>query len=557
MHAVNILKKTHTIIIAAFIICAMVCYQLLRLNVVTGTSLQLISLIRTGIYIALIIGWGLSIRRRVLNSAVRRYLLVIALLLLFWFILRTCRHMFMYGMPVWQIYCWYGYYIPLLLIPMMGIFLAVSMGRPYGYVMPALVRALWIPNIVLILLILSNNLHQLAFYFPLGYGTGNPIYIRGPVYYFCFGWLAAEAVTFITILFLRSHVPGKKTRIWAPILSASLAFIYAIGYLLEIPLLLAIAGDMTAVFTLIMITVCETCIQGGLVQSNSKYDELFRCATINAQIVDKSYNICFQADNARTFSKELMQMTEADPVEIDQERLVGARISGGHVIWVENLSAVKDVMDKLERTGALLADNNDMLKAEVELKERDAQIDEQIRIYNKITGEVEPQLQMIEELLATEESPDKTRESLGIVCVMSAYIKRLANLILLGEGRNFLPAKELEFCFCESVENLKLCGAATSVSCHCDGIISKELAISVYAFFETVIEVSLGGLEAIFIDLNVTGENIRMSISLACNGRSDFIYENIMKTKNAVVNVSEQENDIRITFTSPKGGDGQ
>ena len=48
-----------------------------------------------------------------------------------------------------------------------------------------------------------------------------------------------------------------------------------------------------------------------------------------------------------------------------------------------------------------------------------------------------------------------------------------------------------------------------------------------------------------------------MSISLACNGRSDFIYENIMKTKNAVVNVSEQENDIRITFTSPKGGDGQ
>ena len=72
-----------------------------------------------------------------------------------------------------------------------------------------------------------------------------------------------------------------------------------------------------------------------------------------------------------------------------------------------------------------------------------------MRIYDKITEEVAPQLQKLESLLTFSEDPAKTRENLGLVCVISSYIKRRSNLILLGEEASFLPAQELEYCLRE------------------------------------------------------------------------------------------------------------
>ena len=75
-------------------------------------------------------------------------------------------------------------------------------------------------------------------------------------------------------------------------------------------ILFMIAGDMTAVMTLIMLSVCEICIQSRLIPSNTRYSELFHASTIGAQIVDTSYNICLASDNAKEFSKEMMRCTE-------------------------------------------------------------------------------------------------------------------------------------------------------------------------------------------------------------------------------------------------------
>lgn len=139
-----------------------------------------------------------------------------------------------------------------------------------------------------------------------------------------------------------------------------------------------------------------------------------------------------------------------------------------------DISMVQDVLKKLERISSRLSENNNLLKAEVELKEKQAQTDEHMRIYDKITEEVAPQLQKLESLLTFSEDPAKTRENLGLVCVISSYIKRRSNLILLGEEASFLPAQELEYCLRESMENLRLCRVAGSLSCRCKGILSKD-----------------------------------------------------------------------------------
>ena len=85
--------------VAALILCAVVCRLFSRFDVVDDVLNYLCSLLRSIIYMGIIITWGVSVRRRVLNRSVRRYLMAIAALLLFWFGIRTCKFLFLEGIP--------------------------------------------------------------------------------------------------------------------------------------------------------------------------------------------------------------------------------------------------------------------------------------------------------------------------------------------------------------------------------------------------------------------------------------------------------------------------
>ena len=536
------------------LLCAVICRLLSRFDVVDDGFNYLCSLLRAGIYIGIIITWGISVRRRVLNRSARRYLIAIAALLLFWFVIRTCKFLFLEGMPALQYYCWYGYYIPMILIPLMGVYLAVCLGRPEEYILPAPLKALMIPAILFILLIITNNFHQKVFAFPFGMEAADSIYVHKPLYFVCLGWILAEVIAFLILLLVRSHVPGKRKMIWAPVIPAGAAFLYGTGYLMGIQPLYLIAGDMTAVFTLIMLAVCEACIRSRLIPSNTRYSELFHASTIGAQIVDESYNRYLASDNAKEFSKELMRCTEKGPVELGNERLSGAPVTGGHVLWVENISMVQDLLEKLKRISSRLSENNNILKAEVELKEKQAQADEHMRIYDKITEEVAPQLWKIETLLELSDDHMKMIENLSLICVISSYIKRRGNLILLGEEASFFPAQELEYCLRESMENLRLCRVAVSLSCRCQGILPKDSAMAAYDFFEMIMESALPTMNAILINLAVESGTVEMTFSISCDLSSIALDREFLARHDAAAIISRQEDDVHITFLLPKGG---
>lgn len=554
MAELNRHEKTGAVLIVILVLCAVICRLLSRFDVVDDGFNYLCSLLRAGIYIGIIITWGISVRRRVLNRSARRYLIAIAALLLFWFVIRTCKFLFLEGMPALQYYCWYGYYIPMILIPLMGVYLAVCLGRPEEYILPAPLKALMIPAILFILLIITNNFHQKVFAFPFGMEAADSIYVHKPLYFVCLGWILAEVIAFLILLLVRSHVPGKRKMIWAPVIPAGAAFLYGTGYLMGIQPLYLIAGDMTAVFTLIMLAVCEACIRSRLIPSNTRYSELFHASTIGAQIVDESYNRYLASDNAKEFSKELMRCTEKGSVELGNERLSGAPVTGGHVLWVENISMVQDLLEKLKRISSRLSENNNILKAEVELKEKQAQADEHMRIYDKITEEVAPQLWKIETLLELSDDHMKMIENLSLICVISSYIKRRGNLILLGEEASFFPAQELEYCLRESMENLRLCRVAVSLSCRCQGILPKDSAMAAYDFFEMIMESALPTMNAILINLAVESGTVEMTFSISCDLSSIALDREFLARHDAAAIISRQEDDVHITFLLPKGG---
>ena len=127
-----------------------------------------LQLLRHMIHIGLLIGWMISIQSRILQRPVRRYLLAIGGMLSFWLFVRASKWMLFAHDSQMNRYCWYSYYIPMVLVPLLAGMLLPHIGQSERY-RPGKRRRFWyIPAVALIGLVLTNDLHQLIFRFPDG-----------------------------------------------------------------------------------------------------------------------------------------------------------------------------------------------------------------------------------------------------------------------------------------------------------------------------------------------------------------------------------------------------
>ena len=88
-----------------------------------------LQLLRHMIHIGLLIGWMISIQSRILQRPIRRYLLAIGCMLSFWLFVRASKWMLFAHDSQMNRYCWYSYYIPMVLIPLLGGMLLPHIGQ--------------------------------------------------------------------------------------------------------------------------------------------------------------------------------------------------------------------------------------------------------------------------------------------------------------------------------------------------------------------------------------------------------------------------------------------
>lgn len=129
------------LLVAVLMICA-VCA---RVAARYGYYAEVLSIVRALIYIGLLAAWGISVQTRIIQTQVRRYLLVIAGLMLLWLTLRTVKYN-TYHMTA-ERFLWYGYYLPMLFIPVLAVLVALSLGKPENYRLPKWTHFLYLPSL--------------------------------------------------------------------------------------------------------------------------------------------------------------------------------------------------------------------------------------------------------------------------------------------------------------------------------------------------------------------------------------------------------------------------
>lgn len=472
------------------------------------------AILRSLIYFGLFISWGLSIRRRVMQKQVKAYLTVIALLMVLWLGFRSTKYFFVLDGSNFFRYLWYGYYIPELLIILMSLFITLSLGKPEDYRLPKATGLLYLPTISLIILVLTNDLHELVFKFGSGSLRNNISYSHQIGFWIVFAWLIICALTALIVVLTKSKVPRSNKIIWLPFLPLLTAIVYTFIYVFWFSLIKGFANDMTIVLCLLIISIFESCIYSGLIRTNKHYSELFYASNLAGLILDKDYQIHFKSSTARLLDKEILQAAEKGSVYLDENTQVSSLpITGGHMVWLEDISEINQILGKLKEIGESLLEGNELLQAEIDLKERLATVEEKERIYSRILEDIDPKLQIIEDLLLEEADKSmKDEEKLKWFGILVVYIKRRANLIILSEDSPSLYGKEIEYCFRESLEFVSECGIDTFFQRRCESPVATRQGILIYDIFQELLELGLPSMKSLLVNLRILKGEIRLKM---------------------------------------------
>lgn len=508
------------------------------------------------VYVVIVSIWRESIHQRVLHKMMVAHADGIVFFMMGWIIMRTLRYTVFYQVEPLERWCWYSYYIPMIMIPMFCFMSARCLGEPEDWKPEKKFYAMYIPALLMVVGVMTNDMHQLAFKIRQGSGLVAEVYGRGPIYFCITAWALVLSAAMMISLIRKCRIPGTKKILWLPLSAVMIGSVCALAYVAN-----QTEGfiEFSIISYGVIITAWECCIWLGLIPSNTHYEEMLLATSISVQIIDQENNVCYASESSRQLSEDVMERAKKEMIELkDNYRLRSKPISGGHVLWTEDISAVNEILMELEEIGQNLEESNDLLSAEIALKQRKAKVDEKNNLYDRIAKRVERQLYYIRNLLQKMTPEDEIIEKeFAIISILGAYIKRQTNLILLKEQSDEIPSEELAYCIRESIECLKGCKICCSFNNSIFGKIEADVAILIYDVFERAIEKALDELFSLLI--NLTEEKGSVCLKMVLEDYRAILPEDYQKEEiekyHGTLRVEEIDGAEYVMLCLPKGGE--
>lgn len=469
--------------------------------------------IRTALYLLLFTLWGFSLDRRIIQRQALHCLRLTAALMLLWLILRTLKYSVVTGLAAGR-YIWYLYYLPMLFLPLLGVYIALSMGKSEDYRLSRGTGMLSIIPAALFLLVITNDLHQQVFAFKSGV-PGLPVsgtYSYRPLYFICLGWMVVCMAFSLVCLFRKSRIPSGEGKRITPFVLGCAMLLYSILYLSGIPAVRWWFGDMNVMFCLLYAAIYESCIRCRMIPSNTGYVELFEASTLAACIADRSGRIVLRS---RAAGKDMTCPQEGQRiVRPDGMRISSAPISGGYAVWQDNVRQLTELRTRLNANKEEMERNKKKLKDAYLVQKSLHELTEKNRIYNELEAKHSRQTAQMRQMLARCESagPAERRSLLKKVLLLGTYIKRSANLYFLCSEYQWLPQQELRLTVDEAVRALTACGTECGVIYRTTEPMRAFEVVRLFDLLEIVAETTVDDLRSLFISVSDSA----MDLSVEC-----------------------------------------
>ena len=446
------------------------------------------------LYAGLVLFWLQSVRTRLLPSRARRYIEIAAVFMILMLVLRALRYRITTS-PVFELYCWYAYYVPLLMIAALFLSSCLRLGRSEADIG---LRVYWPLPVTLALIagMLTNELHHLAFA-PLPPETSlspeGSAFTHGPLFFITFGWIVLTLLLGIVVLARANARFGLSKKTALPLAMAA-----AMPLLLGMPAFFESLGgecpwQFPEISVFAMLGMFEICIRCHLIPYNDDYPGFFASLHVPAMITDTSLRPVYQTAQPMNLPAGTLRSSLSGPVHLDEDtRLMGMPVQAGLAFWVEDERELHRLNERLRDMGETLAHENELIEAENELREQQAHVDLRNRVYAQVAAEMYPAQKRLAALLeAARPHTPGFRETIARALVLDAFIKRGSNLLLADAEQDEIRSRELYLALQESARYLVYCGVTMQMASFQDGVIARRDAVALYTAFEEFLEAAL------------------------------------------------------------------
>ena len=510
-------RRLSCIIVLLFVLLAYICRFIKTDNELIQT---LADQCRACTYLGIYCAWVIYLNKHVVQKKMRQYLTAIGCLMVCWFFLRTVKYHILLD-PLGGHICWYLYYIPMILIPTFGLSATLLMDGEEKKTTKWITGILLFFSVVLIVCVLTNDLHQQVFRFegPVPYSDKN--YSYGILFMLIQFWIIACLVIMEILLVKKSRIPDRK-RFWLPVIPGLLLLGWNIANLLRLPFIKTFAGDMTAICCLLMAAIFQGCILCGLIQTNSRYFELFQATGgLDAEITDNSFRRYYFSGEFPELSKDLRDSIIAkSSVQERGIRINHLPVKGGHLFWSEDISVLLDQYQDIQEQQEELTARNQLLRKTYKKEAERRKLEEQNRLLNIIQSQTSRQYELLShymEKLEQTESREEYELILSKIVVVGTYLKRRKNLMLTrySSREDSLTMADLKQSLAESCENLKLCEikAAYFVQDK-EKQLRADDVLKCYDFFEWLIEQLFDVMNSVFFRVTHIEEKLQISVHI-------------------------------------------
>ena len=452
----------------------------------------------------LLLFWTQSVRRRLLPSRSRDYLLAAAATMIFFLVLRTVKYRIATNADMaFSRWLWYGYYIPVILIPtlfLMNSIRVASEGRKWRIGEEYLL----IPAGLMTAAVLTNDLHHLVFAGIPGvaFSDVDGTYSHGLLFFVIYAVIGIMIISGTVILVRMLHRPRNIRRALIPVMIFCMwIFLLASrGWLQELGLPRPFNMPEISIFCLL--AVFESCIQCRMIPFNENYAGFFAGMRLPVVITDRNYEPVYISRGAAELlpegqdsaDKELLKRSLKEPVYLDPDlRISGQELRSGYAFWGEDESRIRRIIEKLADANEMIEDENELIRAENEIRKERARIESRNRIYAETAEELYPYQQRIGEMLKeAEPGTAPFKDMVARVSVLNAYVKRRTNLLFLASEQEEIDGRELRLALEESARYLRYVGVQASIEQPAGETYPSQAAIALYDAFEQIAEQLIG-----------------------------------------------------------------
>ena len=423
---------------------------------------------------AVILLWKGTVSHRMIRHDVRRVVIVISWLMVGWLLLRLFKYQLLSEGTLCRM-CWYGYYLFQLALPVALLYLTGILDREEGK--KRLVCPPWPPLVVYVLsvlLVMSNDLHQLVFRFTPG-GNWVSDYHYGPGYWIVMVFSLLFLVSAFWNLLRKGHRSSSRRGRVLPLLFCTGLLVYLVAYIKRVPL--AWESDLTVNICILSVLFFEAVLHSGMIPVNIQYQRLFASAPINLTLLDGDGRTVLSSPGARPISRSVWQRLRTDihqPLLRDRDTQFHAvSVRSGMAVWQEDLSQLNQLRKEIQDVQIRLEAANALLREEGEVKKR---------LLAQLDQDMERRITSLAHLIETLPEAEHPRNLTAYITLCLCHIKRRMNLFFLARQGESLPGDELGMYMDELAELGRYGGLRTLLRCGQIGALEIRSAALCYDF---------------------------------------------------------------------------